>query len=202
MTTINPVGNGLTGITGSGNFVGATSPTIATPTISGAISVATAATSNSLVISTSNGYVTTPNHPAFLATSSGHSNVTGDGTTYQCVYETAATNISSSYNTSTGLFTAPVAGMYLFTAAIDSSGIVLATNTSTRGSFNKNNGTLYYFQLELASPQVSSGELIFNGSIVVPMALNDTMAVDFYVAGGTKVVSFGTSGYFSGVLVG
>ena len=33
MTTINPVGNGLKGVTGSGNFVGATSPTLVTPVL-------------------------------------------------------------------------------------------------------------------------------------------------------------------------
>lgn len=33
MTIINSVGNGLTGVTGSGTFVGATSPTLVTPTL-------------------------------------------------------------------------------------------------------------------------------------------------------------------------
>src|SRR5580693_2617548 len=33
MTTINPVGNGLSGTTGTGNFVGSTSPTLVTPAL-------------------------------------------------------------------------------------------------------------------------------------------------------------------------
>jgi hypothetical protein len=36
MTTINPVGNGLSGTTGSGNFVGSTSPTLVTPILGAA----------------------------------------------------------------------------------------------------------------------------------------------------------------------
>ncbi len=48
MTVINAVGNALTGSTGSGSFVGATSPTLVTPTIG-------AATSTSITFSPSTG---------------------------------------------------------------------------------------------------------------------------------------------------
>lgn len=40
MTTINSVGNGLTSATGTGNFVGSTSPTIVTPTLTTSMTVA------------------------------------------------------------------------------------------------------------------------------------------------------------------
>ena len=48
MTTINSVGNGLAGTTGSGNFVGSTSPTLVTPVLG-------AATSTSLAFSPTTG---------------------------------------------------------------------------------------------------------------------------------------------------
>lgn len=56
MTTINAVGNGLSGSTGSGNFVGATSPTLTTPTIGAATatSITFSPTTSGIVGTTTN----------------------------------------------------------------------------------------------------------------------------------------------------
>ena len=58
---------------------------------------------------TNAGQVTKPNHPVFQAhdLASGTSNI-------DLIYTTTRTNIGGHYSTSTGRFTAPVAGTYLF----------------------------------------------------------------------------------------
>ena len=58
MATVNSVGNGLSGATGTGNFVGATSPTLVTPTLG-------AASATSLTFSSTSGIIgTTTNNNA------------------------------------------------------------------------------------------------------------------------------------------
>ncbi len=58
----------------------------------------------------SSGQVTTPLQPAFYATGA-----SGSYTSGTLPYSTATTNIGNHYNTTTRTFTAPIAGMYLFT---------------------------------------------------------------------------------------
>lgn len=53
MTTINAVGNGLTGATGTGNFVGATSPTLITPNIGAATATSIQTASGAFILGTS-----------------------------------------------------------------------------------------------------------------------------------------------------
>lgn len=56
-----------------------------------------------------------PNQVCFLAhLSSNVTNVTGDGTQYVIVFNSAPVNRGTSYNTGTGIFTAPVTGLYSF----------------------------------------------------------------------------------------
>jgi hypothetical protein len=62
----------------------------------------------------SDGYVTTPLQPAFLASRSGTSQ-TGIATGTNLIYNNTTINVGSGYNNSTGTFTAPVSGTYIFT---------------------------------------------------------------------------------------
>ena len=66
--------------------------------------------------------------PSFLAfNSSDNSNVTGNGTTFACEFNTEVFDQGGDYNNTTDTFTAPVSGRYLFTACIKISGIASAT---------------------------------------------------------------------------
>lgn len=58
------------------------------------------------------GYVTTPNQPAFNAKSTNAIAISG---TVTLTFNSVRNNVTSSYNSSNGTFTAPIAGWYLFT---------------------------------------------------------------------------------------
>ena len=70
----------------------------------------------------SSGRVLTPARPAFFAYPSANFNTgTGAGTTQ--VFASTQHNIGGHYSTSTGKFTVPIAGVYLF-------GVTIATSTT------------------------------------------------------------------------
>ena len=103
----------------------------------------------------SSGIVTRPNQPVFSGYQSGsNTGSTGGSTDYLVVCNGAYINNGSHYNTSTGIFTCPVAGMYrvsCYTMSITASanGVYYATrvrlykNGSGIGNFGYNYGDGY-----------------------------------------------------------
>ena len=96
--------------------------TITFPAISGTSpSIRQGTTVNDLAIATNNinrfnitndGYVTNPYQPAFNAYRTSNQSISGTTT---LVFNSVRSNASNSYNSSNGIFTAPVAGQYIFT---------------------------------------------------------------------------------------
>jgi len=89
----------------------------------------------------SSGRVLTPARPAFRARLDGpSSNATGTNGTI--VFNNEDFDIGGNYNTSDGLFTAPIAGVYQFMfrmlAATDSSGSINSANDTIYADFYKN----------------------------------------------------------------
>lgn len=79
-----------------------------------------------------NGIITTAAQPSFSAfLSSTQSNVTGDGTIYQIIFDAVDFNqgVNPGYNDSTGIFTAPSAGIYEFFAQCSMTGITTLTSS-------------------------------------------------------------------------
>lgn len=98
MSTQNSVNLTLSGATGSGTFVGATSPTLVTPVLG----VATATSINGAAITSTNGTLTLANGSSLITSGANPITLTSTGTT-NVTLPTSGTLISSAHN---GLATA------------------------------------------------------------------------------------------------
>ena len=117
------------------------------------------------------GVLTTPYQPSFRSYASSYNGSTGifyswatsngQGSTY-----TYYRNIGGHFNTSTGTFTAPIAGRYLITAMYDNS----------TGAVERNIGWLYYNGSNIGEWVESYGQYDNSaGSIVLYLNANDTI---------------------------
>lgn len=148
---------------------------------------------------------------AYLNTSL--TNVTGDGTGVgPVIFDTTLTNIGTAYSTSTGIFTAPIAGNYLFSASLSYFGIGAGHNSAYIFFTATLNSVATQWQAWHASPAANvSGVELFQGtaSVVVPMLVNDVIHIGTLVSGSTKTVSLlgatgsltSLSSFFSGCLL-
>ena len=153
------------------------------------ISDNTAGTAYRLLINSS-GHVTMPSQPAFFAYNS--TTFTGTGIV---PFNNTAYNIGNHYSTSTGRFTAPVAGVYLFH--------VICTSGSSQNQtyqFLGLNGNRHRDLFE-GDNYVTNSER--NASAILFLSANDV--VDFRNGGSFSVQGSGNPNYYSafmGVLLG
>ena len=142
---------------------------------------------NSTATIDSSGRMQNTSQPAFNAYVSGDIlNVTGDGTTYTIIFNATLNNQGSNFNTTTGTFTAPVAGMYYLGANITIRDIA-AGHTSCYANIVAGGQTTTIY---LANPTVQavSGVLTFSGAIILPLSASGTATVTIQVSGSTKVI--------------
>lgn len=165
---------------------------------------ATPSGSNNYWTMTNAGERTMPLQPAFLGTTAGATDVTGDGTVYPVGSSgTAFTEIydqGGDFNTN-GTFTAPVTGRYLFASTVQLGGVL---NTHTDGylnfaASNRNISPVNQNPYTLAV----SGRVIWSGSTFMDMDAADTIVMQLSVSGGTKVVDITANANttFSGSLI-
>ncbi len=148
------------------------------------------------------GVATNSGQPSFsVYVGSGLSNVTGDGTAYTIPFDTALVNRGSYYNTSNGVFTAPVTGVYYFCAAIQFSGIVVQSNAFLNILAS---GVSYVCDLGNPISKIVSGQMGLVAHCVAPMTANDTAICQVTFSGSTKTVNISTGGnsVFGGYLIG
>lgn len=137
-----------------------------------------------------NGHVTVPYQPSFHATSNATSSV-GIGNTL--VFAVTDHNTGSCYSTSTGRFTAPVAGRYLIYYS------ALASGTS--GWFEvypRKNGSVYVRQQRYM--YATNNDQIITATFAISLAVGDY--VDLYVQNATVAMNQSTYNFFGGHLIG
>lgn len=152
----------------------------------------------------SNDRMTNTSQPAFSAYNSVlRSNVTGDGTAYTIPFDTVLFDQSSSLNTSTGTFTAPVTGIYKLQSTVALSGLgsahtaLILTISTTGKSYD-------VIDLNPANARDFNNNINVTGSVLVKLNAGDVANIQIAVYSSTKTVTVRNVLYntvFSGHLV-
>ena len=141
---------------------------------------------------TSGGAVTFPNRPAFTAYANSNSSV-NVSVGSKVPYDVALINIGNGYDTSTYVFTAPVAGVYWFSYS------VWCNQSSTgRTGFYKNGVAYGRSDYPIGTRNNGNSYQNDSASSAIELAVNDTVDIRAY---SSAVDVFGTN-YFSGYLIG
>lgn len=152
---------------------------------------------NRLVIDTS-GRVTTPYQPAFFATPTAGFTTTAPGSyfSFNSLNGTfCSSNRSSGYNTSTLVYTAPVAGLYQFYVSFYMNG------TTISAQWFKNGVGMTWGDAALMIFQSGTTTQIVNGTVIVELAVGDYIGVQPR-AGSATVGYYGGHSCFFGYLIG
>jgi C1q domain len=139
--------------------------------------------------------------PAFLATASLQSDVTGDNTAYTILYANEIFDQNGDYNPATGIFTAPVTGRYQINVTTALSGLGVANTTGTV-SIVATSRTIAVNAYNWGVTMTAGTVVRACGSVLLDMTATDTCKVVATITGGTKVVDvLANDSTFSGFLV-
>lgn len=153
---------------------------VTSPDNSGAIALQNNGTTGLLLSSA--GRMTVPNQ-IMVAAGKNNGDVTGAAI---IVYNSVSVNTGGAYNSSTGVFTAPVAGKYLVNATACSSA------TTSLAILIRQNGTVVA-RIQSSNNAGSATYQSYTISQIVSCALNDT--IDFYVPSSSYAIYGGDSTY-------
>jgi len=144
------------------------------------------------------GAIIKPLQPSFNAGTSGQSNVTGDETQAQIIFESENIDRNADYNTSNGAFTAPVTGLYLLSANVSGGGF--SSHGRMLNHIVTSNRT-YIQTAENLANTVTSTSFGFSVTCLADMDANDTAFFRMRVDGGSKVIDVDDTSTFQGCLI-
>ena len=153
--------------------------------------------------------VTRPAFFAYLNTTA--SNATGDGTVYNIVYDAEVYDQANNFNITTGIFTAPFDGIYMFSGSAFLLGLSPAFTVGIlQLNITGNISTAKSYIIDYINPgavETSSNFYQADGStILAKMTALDEAFISIQVGGSTSTVSINSSGspfqsFFQGVLI-
>ena len=150
------------------------------------------------------GYVTKPNTVAFRATHAGHQSLsTGDTITTWSTTNSLRGHATGGASISSGVFTAPVTGVYVFHAQFLLMGA--SNTTSIHLVWKKNNTTFTYFNSRYNGNQIGYGGYVpVCGQTTMHLDANENCRITISF-GGTAPSVYGTDsnwGFWDGYLLG
>jgi hypothetical protein len=147
----------------------------------------------------SDGAVTKPSNPAFLArNSSTDSNVTGNGTEVTIDFDTEVFDQGGDFASDT--FTAPVTGRYQLNVSCEVSGVT-SSHTIGQLQIKTSNRTIMADQNDTFQSAGANGQCMYHGSFLADMDAGDTVTCTMTVHNGSQVVDIAANNtHFSGFL--
>jgi hypothetical protein len=126
---------------------------------------------------TAEGYVTKPYQPAFRA---GRSSSYAPGANSNIIFNSVFFNIGSHYNAANGLFTAPIAGRYYFSASVIWESVPDGQEMDDAFTIRSNGNIVAYdFRRAeyVAGTTGNGGYYVTNANILLNLAANDTVSI-------------------------